>query len=205
MLEYAIRLHYSDNKKEFIRNNKLDLIAIIPFNSLFKVFRLFKIFRILKVTKLLKASKMIKIFSFYSKIRYKIHKFLYTNNLIYSLYVSIFLITIGALGIYLLEKGTTVNTFADSLWWAFVTATTVGYGDVSPSTIPGRIVAAILMLTGIGTIGLLTATFATFFIKENEPIETGELEKYIRNSNELLNNEKDEIIDYINYLKSKRK
>ncbi|QXW65621.1 potassium channel family protein [Streptobacillus moniliformis] len=205
IVEYIVRLYYSDNKKEFFKNNKLDLIAIIPFNSLFKVFRLFKIFRILKITKLLKISKMIRIFSFYSKVRYKIYKFLYTNNLIYSIYISIFLITIGALGIYLLEKGSTVNNFTDSLWWAFVTATTVGYGDLSPTTTLGRIVASILMLTGIGTIGLLTGTFATFFIKEDEINNSGELEKYIKNSKELTNREKIEIISYINYLKSKRK
>ena len=47
-------------------------------------------------------------------------------------------------------------SFSDGLWWSFVTATTVGYGDISPSTIPGRIIATVLMLVGIGLIGSLT-------------------------------------------------
>ena len=54
--------------------------------------------------------------------------------------------------------------FYDALWWAFVTATTVGYGDISPSTAGGRIVAIMLMLVGIGFISTLTGTIASFFV-----------------------------------------
>ena len=53
--DYALRFLIAKNKKEFFRNNVLDLIAIIPFNSLFKVFRVFKIFKMLKLLKLRKS------------------------------------------------------------------------------------------------------------------------------------------------------
>ena len=56
----------------------------------------------------------------------------------------------------------------DALWWAFVTSTTVGYGDISPSTGAGRIVAVILMLMGIGLVSMLTGTIATYFTIQNE-------------------------------------
>ena len=71
---------------------------------------------------------------------------------------------IGAFGISITEG----KTFADSLWWSFVTATTVGYGDISPSTNIGRIIAAILMLVGIGFVGMLTGTIATYFLSDKE-------------------------------------
>ena len=59
-------------------------------------------------------------------------------------------------------------TFPDALWWAFVTATTVGYGDISPSSGIGRIIAAVLMLVGIGLLGALTSSITSFFLKEKE-------------------------------------
>ena len=54
--------------------------------------------------------------------------------------------------------------FGDGIWWAFVTATTVGYGDISPSTLYGRLIAMVLMLVGIGLIGSLTSTLTSFFM-----------------------------------------
>ena len=56
IFDYVIRLAVSKNKKEFVKQNVLDLIAIIPFNSLFKVFRVFKIFKVLRVLKLARVS-----------------------------------------------------------------------------------------------------------------------------------------------------
>lgn len=60
--------------------------------------------------------------------------------------------------------------FHDALWWSVVTMTTVGYGDISPATPGGRIVAIVVMISGIGLIGVLTATIAGLFI-ENRILE----------------------------------
>jgi hypothetical protein len=53
------------------------------------------------------------------------------------------------------------TTFWDDVWWAVVTVTTVGYGDIYPHTVAGRMVAIVLMLTGIGFLAVLTATVAS--------------------------------------------
>lgn len=208
ILEFFIRFYYSLDKKTFLKNNVFDLIAIIPFNSFFKVFRLFKLFRFIKLTKFTKLIKFFRFFKtiiFFKKIKKTVIKFLFTNNLIYMLGICSIIILLGAFGIYNFEKNITVNTFIDSIWWSFVTATTVGYGDVSPSTLPGRIVAVILMITGIGTIGSVTGTFATFFIKDSHEISLdNKLNEYIKISNELTENEKIEVINFINYIKYKR-
>ncbi len=60
--------------------------------------------------------------------------------------------------------------FSDALWWSVVTATTVGYGDISPASPGGRIAGVVLMLVGIGFLGVLTATIAGVFI-ENKLLE----------------------------------
>jgi voltage-gated potassium channel len=64
-------------------------------------------------------------------------------------------------------KGSNIHNYPQALWWAVVTVTTVGYGDRFPMTEGGRIVAAVIMLVGIGLIGVLTATVASLFIKEH--------------------------------------
>ena len=73
-------------------------------------------------------------------------------------------VSLGALGIYVLERGITVESLGDAYWWAIVTVTTVGYGDVSPKTTEGRLVATALMIVGIGVISVFTATLASFFL-----------------------------------------
>lgn len=71
--------------------------------------------------------------------------------------------------------GATIHNFPDALWWATVTVTTVGYGDKYPVSPGGRGVAVVLMLAGIGLIGVLTATVASYFIEEKTDQEKAEL------------------------------
>jgi voltage-gated potassium channel len=54
-------------------------------------------------------------------------------------------------------------TFGDSLWWATVTLTTVGYGDIVPETTSGRIIGVMIMVTGVAILGLLAGSLASFF------------------------------------------
>ena len=79
-------------------------------------------------------------------------------------------VLLGAGGVYLFERGQNpaINSFGDAIWWAIVTATTVGYGDVSPVSSEGRVIAVCLMLIGIGTIGIFTATVASYFFVQEQ-------------------------------------
>ena len=196
--DYFIRFTHSDNKLDFIENNIPDLISIIPYYS---IFRLFRIFKIRKFAKLFRYLKLSKLYLFVKKTYKKIKKFLKLNGLIYLLMMAALGILISALIISYVEK----MKYGDSLWWAFVTATTVGYGDISPRTHVGRFVAIFLMLIGVGTFGMITGTVTTYFLnKQNEFVPDDDLEKFILKSENYSDSEKKEIITFIDFLKSKR-
>lgn len=149
-IDYFTRLYCNQDKKKYIKSNIVELIAIIPFGTMFRAVRIIRILRLLRFVSVLgRAYK-------------KFSKFLNTNGLNYALSVTSVITLIGTVAIKFTEN----MTLKDALWWTFVTITTVGYGDISPSTGLGRVIASILMLVGIGCIGMLTGTIATFFIKE---------------------------------------
>ncbi|HWS57157.1 MAG TPA: potassium channel family protein [Actinotalea sp.] len=80
---------------------------------------------------------------------------------------TLLLIVIGAVAVLDAERGrpgAVITSFADALWWAVVTVTTVGYGDFYPVTGTGRVVASTLMLVGVSVVGVLTAVATTWFV-----------------------------------------
>ena len=76
---------------------------------------------------------------------------------------------IGALAMYDAERaapGASIRSFGDSAWWAVVTITTVGYGDLAPLTASGRLIAVGLMIGGIALLGIVTATLASWLVEK---------------------------------------
>jgi voltage-gated potassium channel len=63
------------------------------------------------------------------------------------------------------QPGATINSFGKALWWSISTVTTVGYGDVYPVTNTGRVIAVMLMIGGIGLVGVITASLASWIIQ----------------------------------------
>jgi len=89
------------------------------------------------------------------------------SYLLYVLGVVAAVVLTSATGFYFAELGTNQNLhgFGDAVWWAIVTVTTIGYGDIFPVTVLGRIVGGFLMFAGIGTLSLFTAATAAYLIR----------------------------------------
>lgn len=68
------------------------------------------------------------------------------------------------------EDGSNIRTFGDALWWSVTTMTTVGYGDLYPTTAAGRGIATALMLFGIASLSVLTASIAALLVREREDV-----------------------------------
>lgn len=150
--DYVFRFIRSQSKKQFITENKLALISIIPF----------------KVTKLARLSNVFRVVVFFKQFKRKLNSFINTNSLNYAIYLTLITVIVGAISVSLAEK----IPLGDSLWWSIVTVTTVGYGDIVPKTIIGRITASILMVIGIGFLSMLTGTIATFFLNKDSATKT---------------------------------
>lgn len=115
---------------------------------------------------------------FLSKIRKKISK----NTIVKIFMMAIFIVLLSSLLFYVFESKQRGDiTFFYSLYWGFVTITTVGYGDIYPITLGGRIVATFLMLVGIGSFGLITAAVASIFIDKMFKGENGKMKINLKN------------------------
>ncbi|QMU07670.1 potassium channel family protein [Levilactobacillus suantsaii] len=154
--DYLLRLIRTPDRKTFLIHSAFDLLGIIPMHPIFAVFRLGRLVRLALYHHLFWRLGLA------GKWTHAFHRFLYGTGFIYLFSISIVIIVLSALLFSVSEH----QSLADSLWWAVTTATTVGYGDDTPHTAVGKIVATGLMFGGIGFIGLLTSTITDFFTRQ---------------------------------------
>lgn len=152
-VDYIIRLIFTGNRKWFLINNAFDLLGILPMHPAFSLFRLARIFRMVRTHHVFWK------LGISGKWTRDLHRFIYDTGFIYLFTISVVIICLSALFFSIVEH----QTLAESLWWAITTATTVGYGDDSPHTAWGKLIAVVLMIGGVGFIGLLTSTITDFF------------------------------------------
>jgi voltage-gated potassium channel len=134
----------------------LDLLGSIPFGKL-ALFRFARLFRIARVMRTLKGNDYRKMLT----------DRLAQSTLLFTLIVALILVFTISLLVLKAEQGNphaNITTYPIAVWWAFVTITTVGYGDYTPVTALGRILALILMFAGLGIIGVLSSYLASTFI-----------------------------------------
>ena len=140
-VDYVVRLRLSVPRREFVRTHKLDLLMVLlPF------------LRILRVGIIIvKSVRQISTQRIAASI----------------LAIAIGVVGVGALVVWRYEsvapKGN-IHTVGDAIWWAIVTTTTVGYGNTYPVTLPGQVVATGIMIIGIGLIGTVSASVASWFV-----------------------------------------
>ncbi len=126
--------------------------------------------------------RMIRLLLLFGIITHNLHtlkNLLSQNHLGKTLFVGIALIL--ASGILIATIDPSIETPAEGIWWAWVTVTTVGYGDIVPSSSEGRIFASILILFGIGLVSLITANLSAYLLskgmKQELQYEKEELKK----------------------------
>ncbi len=171
LFDFLRSLRLAPNKwNYFLRGGGwLDLLGSLPFSRL-AVFRVARLFRVVRVMRTLKGNDF----------RRMLTQRLAQNTLLFTFVVALILIFLDGGFVLFVEKGAphaNITTYPNAIWWAFVTITTVGYGDYYPVTTLGRTGAIILMFSGLGIIGVLSSYLATTFIslqsRSNERGEDG--------------------------------
>lgn len=172
-LEYILRIYSSANRLQYIFSfyGIIDLISIVPvyldyffkladMSLVIRILRVFRIFRILRLLPYLGAMNSLTIAIFNSSR--KILVFFFSIFLIILILGTLMYVVEGP------ENG--FSSIPESLYWAIVTITTVGYGDITPQTVVGKTIAALAMLIGYSIIaiptGIVTAEIAREIKKE---------------------------------------
>lgn len=139
----------------------IDLISIIPVIDYFRVARLLRIIRLLRILRAFRSTKKIVSHIFKNKAEGT-----FTTVSI----IAVMLLIFSSIAILQVENRaeSNIKTAEDAIWWAYVTITTVGYGDKFPITTEGRIIAAILMTGGVGLFGTFTAFASSWFLIESK-------------------------------------
>ncbi len=165
LLEFILKLSVAHSKKVFLKNNWWMLFAVVPVMST-TTFGLIPVYivRFIRVTRFFRLALSVKEISDYK------HGFLEQTHIGYVFVLWIVTVFSGAVMFHSFEYGinTTIHNFFDSFWWAIVTVSTIGYGDIFPVTAAGRIVGVLLILAGIGITGVSTALIASFFVRHQK-------------------------------------
>jgi voltage-gated potassium channel len=147
-IDFLIRIVLAENRRRYALTHWYDVALIaLPLLRPLRLLRLVALFRVLDRS---------------------VSTSLAGRALVYAVGAATFSVFIGALAVLDAERASdhaNITTIGDALWWAAATVATVGYGDFTPVTLEGRVVAIVLMLVGIGLVGTVTAAAATWLIQ----------------------------------------
>ncbi|MEU3512706.1 ion channel [Streptomyces longwoodensis] len=148
VLDYAVRWRLSGRRLGFVRTHWLDtLVVALP---------------------LLRPVRIVRLYEAVQRRHGEPRLSLHARVITYAGVSTALLGFAGALAVYQHERGApgaTIKTFGDSVWWACSTLATVGYGDVTPVTPVGRLVAVGLMACGLALLGAVTGSFSSWLIQ----------------------------------------
>ena len=168
-LEYLIRIWVSKKPVSYVFSffGIIDLLAILPFFLVgfldlrfLRAFRILRIFRALKIVRYNKAMK-----------RFGLAFMLVKEEIVLFFVCTVILIFITSAGIYYFENEAQPETFKTifhSAWWSIVTLTTVGYGDIYPITLGGRIFTFFVLMIGVGLVTVPAGLVASALSKARE-------------------------------------
>ncbi len=161
-VEYLLRVYVADKKTEYVFSfyGIIDFLAILPFYLStgldLRAIRIFRLLRLVQILKLFRYNQAIRRF----QIAFSIAK----EELILFGFVALILLYLSAVGIYYFENDAQPEQFKSvfhSLWWAVTTLTTVGYGDMYPITVGGRLFTFFVLMLGLGIVAIPTGLLSS--------------------------------------------
>lgn len=168
-IEYALRIYVAKKPLKYIFSfyGAIDFLAIFPFYLRtaydLRALRAFRVFRIFRTLKLVRYNKALN--------RFHIAAGIVKEEIVLFLIVTAIFIFLASTGIYYFENEAQPEIFTSVIhsgWWAIVTLTTVGYGDVYPITVGGKIFTFFILLIGVGIVTIPAGLVASALSKARE-------------------------------------
>jgi voltage-gated potassium channel len=181
LAEYAIEMACAPSRSAYARRNWISPLVIVlsfpPLPDLLAVARIARLVRMMRFSRL--AGTTVRGLT-------ELRAVLARRGLVFVGVTTLFLILVSGAALEVVEPQTVRGGYPDSVWWAIVTASTVGYGDIAPSTFWGRGIAIVLMLAGIGLISTFSASVTSHFVGQQEATELREIRERLARMEGLL-------------------
>jgi voltage-gated potassium channel len=182
LLEYVVMVAVGPARTAYVKHNPLNLAVIVcsypGLPALFGLIRLARLARYLRLLRLMTVT---------ARAIEALRIVVLRRSVVRVAGVSVLIIVAGGTSLSLLEPQTVKGGFMDGVWWAVVTASTVGYGDIAPTSLVGRLIAVLLMLTGVGLVSTLAASITAYFLGTEENTSLMELRERMIRIEGLLN------------------
>jgi voltage-gated potassium channel len=158
LTDFFVRFTRAPSKLAFLKWGWIDFVSSIPAVNIFRVGRVARIIRIMRVLRAFRSTENLLVYL----LRHR-----KTTSLAAVTAISLVVVIFAAIAVLQFETSpdSNIKNAGDAFWWAFVTDTTVGYGDKFPLSTEGRIVACILMAVGVGLFGTFTGFIASLFVE----------------------------------------
>ena len=182
LLEYIAMVAFTPERAVYIKRNPLNLGVIILSYPHFPT-----VFGLVRVARLVRFLRILRLVGVTARAVEALRVIFWRRGLVYVAAISSFIILVGGAGLTVLEPQTVRGGFGDGIWWAIVTASTVGYGDIAPTTTWGRSIAVLLMLTGVGLMSTLAASITSYFLGQEEHAALTELKERTARIENMLN------------------
>jgi len=182
-IETVVTTSLVENKRRHLRCNWVNVFIIIAGLPL--------IWGFTPIAAVLRSLRLLLLFGLIMRFSRTLRTILTRNQLGYSLLLAGVVVMISGFIISAIEPG--IPDPGDGMWWALVTITTVGYGDIAPVTPAGRAFGALLIITGVVLFSLLMANIAAFLIEKDVEAEVGKEEDDLMNQFYYLNCRLDKI------------
>jgi len=180
MYDYMQSLWLSEDKHEFLKKYWYEILAFIPAYvfSLLEAPILGSSLRVLRLMRLARALRVGGVLVRSLKLMRHARSVLTRSRLHYIFTVSLLVVILSSFAVLSFEKGvkgSDISNFFDALWWSITTITTVGYGDIVPKSIEGRIIGVFLMIFGISvwtaTISLISASLVRYYEEKRNIVD----------------------------------
>ncbi|MGF1906373.1 potassium channel family protein [Aliivibrio salmonicida] len=198
LLQLSIDLLRSKDRSQYMKDHWIDFIASIP---IIEPIRYARIFHILRICRLFRSSQ---------SVLKQIKKNRKEATIASILVLMVTLISLGSVFMLVFEgqnPNANIQTAGDAIWWAFVTISTVGYGDHYPITVAGKILAVFIIISGVGIFGMISGLI-TSIITEPEKVREKhihEQEQIVRSQKlDLLLQQQTEILERLNKIENKK-